>query len=445
MIKMERNPFVLVLILVLLLCPLGKVVCSPGTQVSSQLTKTQKFINGRWFDGRAFRQRTFYSVDGILTEKQPRKIDEVIDLRDGYVVPPFGDSHCHHFDGPYSVAEQIEMYLRDGVFYAKVTNNVRSGAQKVAGQVNKPTSIDVAYAHGGLTGKFSHPMDIYEALALGFYSYEQQKANAAKIWQSRKRENDAYYIIDNADELERKWSLILEGRPDFIKVFLRNSELYEQRLSFVPTTWGRPDGGIDPKLMPPLVHKAHQAGLRVTAAVNSAYDFHVAITAGVDEISHLPGYQEVGENEVVAISPVDAKLTAKRGVYLTLVTSEYRKNRSQPVIENEARNLKLLKPLGVQFALGSDSYGETPLPGAISLSKLKLFNNLELLKIWCESTPQTIFPNRRIGRLRDGYEASFLVLGGNPLEDFEQVKNITIRLKQGQIVYPGKGKSDAAN
>jgi len=49
--------------------------------------KTYQFINGQWFDGKSFRRQTFYSVDGILTRKKPAKIDEVVDLKNGYVVP----------------------------------------------------------------------------------------------------------------------------------------------------------------------------------------------------------------------------------------------------------------------------------------------------------------------------------------------------------------------
>jgi imidazolonepropionase-like amidohydrolase len=42
-----------------------------------------------------------------------------------------------------------------------------------------------------------------------------------------------------------------------------------------------------------------------------------------------------------------------------------------------------------------------------------------------------ILPERRIGRLETGYEASFLVLGGDPLTDFRQVRNIRLTFKQG--------------
>ena len=39
-----------------------------------------------------------------------------------------------------------------------------------------------------------------------------------------------------------------------------------------------------------------------------------------------------------------------------------------------------------------------------------------------EGTARTIFPARRIARLEDGYQASFLVLGGDPVADFQQVQ-----------------------
>jgi imidazolonepropionase-like amidohydrolase len=52
--------------------------------------------------------------------------------------------------------------------------------------------------------------------------------------------------------------------------------------------------------------------------------------------------------------------------------------------------------------------------------------------MWCETTAFTIFPNRKIGYLKDGYEANFLVLTGNPLTDFANVKTIDLRIKRGE-------------
>jgi imidazolonepropionase-like amidohydrolase len=56
--------------------------------------------------------------------------------------------------------------------------------------------------------------------------------------------------------------------------------------------------------------------------------------------------------------------------------------------------------------------------------------------MWTETTARAIFPQRRIGRLQEGYEATFLALEGNPLLDWQQVRRIRFRFKQGLEVQP---------
>src|SRR5215216_2831861 len=53
-------------------------VASPGGGIPRQ---SFEFANGRWFDGYTFRNRVFYSVDGILTSKRPKRVDSLIDLK----------------------------------------------------------------------------------------------------------------------------------------------------------------------------------------------------------------------------------------------------------------------------------------------------------------------------------------------------------------------------
>jgi imidazolonepropionase-like amidohydrolase len=93
-----------------------------------------------------------------------------------------------------------------------------------------------------------------------------------------------------------------------------------------------------------------------------------------------------------------------------------------------------LKKHCVKVALGSDEYRKTAVPEARYLDELGVYSSLELLKIWCEATPAAIFPKRKIGYLKDGYEASFLVPAGNPLEDFQNTSRIEIRVKQGKLL-----------
>lgn len=402
--------------------------------------KAYSFINGLWFDGSGFRPQTFYSVGGLFTRREPGVVD-VVDLAGGYVVPPFGDAHCHHFDGPVNVAQQIEMYLRDGVFYAKVLTNLLSGARAVASRVNRPDSVDVVYAHGGLTGNDSHPIPVYEALALGYYTVKDQQEHSAEILKSHRRENDAYSIIDTATDIDRKWPLVLAGKPDFIKVYLLHSEDYEKRKQ--EKGYGQ---GIDPKLIPEIVARAHRAGLTVSAHVDSATDYHNALVAGVDEMAHLPGYS-IGASEVLRtyqLSSEDIRETARRGVFVvptaSLADSLSDLKDRERTRANQIRNLTRLKAAGGRFGIGTDSYGTDSRKEALYLSKLGVFTSLEMLKMWCEDTPRAAFPHRKIGRLEEDYEASFLVLKANPLENFEYVKSISLRFKQGNFIHMTQGE-----
>ncbi len=54
-----------------------------------------------------------------------------------------------------------------------------------------------------------------------------------------------------------------------------------------------------------------------------------------------------------------------------------------------------------------------------------------LLEIWTENT---ISPKPKIGLLKNGFEASFLVLRGDPVKDFSNVRKIETRYKQGQLI-----------
>jgi imidazolonepropionase-like amidohydrolase len=418
---------------------------SARTRVEPAAPKNYEFVNGRWFDGKSFRRLTLYSAGGVFSRRKPPRVDETVDLRGGYVVPPFADAHCHHFDSPYNVDQQTAMYLRDGVFYAKVQTDVRSGALEVAGKVNRPEGVDVSYAHGALTSSYGHGVEVYEGLALfyrtGGFDAEQLK----KVRASRLRENDAYYVVDTAADLERKWGRVLAGKPDFIKIYLLTSEEHEQQIKRVDTVGDR---GLDPALVPLIVGRAHAAGLRVSAHVDTVTDYRVALGAGVDEMAHLPGYYVEAKDDPrkFRLADADARETARRGVWVIPSPVAYDMFDPQSkAFDARARertdaarvhNLKLLRRRKVKIAFGSDRYGDTPVKDVLYLRGLGVFGNLEALKIWCEDTPRTIFPARRIGRLAEGYEASFVVLGGNPLEDFGHVRNILMRFKQGHLLAP---------
>jgi hypothetical protein len=399
------------------------------------------FINGQWFDGTQFEPRTYYSVNGVLDERRPPRVDSTIDLHGGFVIPPFADAHTHNLDGPFNLDAMVAAYVKEGTFYVQVLTNTQTGAHQVYWQFNHPCALDVAYANGGLTSTLSHPFQAYEPRAAGFYDPSVWRQHWAEIRKSRKLENDAYWFIDSVPDLTAKWPGILAGRPDLIKIFLLNAS--ETAQPAPPDSFDFSGHGLRPSLVPLIVRRAHDAGLRVAAHIETAADFELAVRAGVDILAHAPGY-EMNQNESVAdreLSDAVATLAGERGIVVTptaslaLIPSVPNDPDSATEVQRrqalQRRNIALLLRHGVRIAVGSDWYGRTARREFDALRGLGLWDNLGLLKMWSETTPRSIFPTRRIGRLQPGYEASFLVLDRDPIEDLDGLRNIRLRVKQG--------------
>jgi amidohydrolase family protein len=401
--------------------PVSEVCAAPPVK------KAFEFTNGQWFDGQKFQRRIFYSVDGIFTSKKPVAVDEVVDLKNGYVVPPFGDAHNHYIAGPHDIQNILGQYLRDGIFYAKNPASIHRDTEQIKDLINKPDSVDVIFANAGLTASGGHPVKLYD----------KDLAKVKKPGPNGTFEDLAYFIIDNKEDLERKWPLIMVDHPDFIKTHLLYSEEFEKRRDD-PAYYG--NKGLDPKLLPLIVAKAHADGLRVACHIETAADFRNALAAGIDEIAHLPGYYvDPAHPEWFPITEEDAALAARKGVDIVTTTYVSTDEIKDPEELKKAqaiqmRNLRLLHNAGAKLVIGPDVYGVTSLAEVMNLYQLKVFDNLTLLKMWSEATPEVIFPKRKIGRLQDGYEASFLVLDGNPLENFPNVKDIRLRYKQGHLI-----------
>jgi cytosine/adenosine deaminase-related metal-dependent hydrolase len=71
-------------------------LCLSVLHAQEPANQTYALLNGQWFNGQTFKTKTFYVVNGIFTERKPARVDETVDLKNGFVIPPFGDAHCHH-------------------------------------------------------------------------------------------------------------------------------------------------------------------------------------------------------------------------------------------------------------------------------------------------------------------------------------------------------------
>ena len=405
-----------------------------AAQAPTTSTNNYEFTNGKWFDGQKFVSKTFYSVSGKLSHKKPPNITRVIDLLGKYVVPPFAEAHNHNLDwsSDERFARVRRMYLEGGVFYVKNPNSLLRSRKDTLARINIPTSVDGVLSNGGLTGSGGHPIEI---------------VSPQRGFRDGDGEGGFYFVIDSLADLDQKWPTIKAGKPDFIKTYLLYSEEFEKRKNDKAHDGWK---GLDPAVLPAIVRRAHRDGLRVSTHVETATDFHNALIAGVDEINHMPGFRP-DKNDVTTftnlaryeISEADARLAARKRVVVVTTLGEtinWILNGKEKAEDRAAvrvmvtHNLQILKKHRVPIAIGSDSFRSTAVPEAMNLSSLGVFDNLTLLKMWCETTSATIFPTRRIGHLKPGYEASFLVLDEDPLKDFANVKKINLRFKDGEVL-----------
>jgi protein-S-isoprenylcysteine O-methyltransferase Ste14 len=394
----------------------GGPVPSAGPGVTTRVTE---YRNGRWFDGQRFVPRTMFVSGDRFRDRRPRHVDTVIDLAGHWVVPPYADAQQPMIE-PAHIAIYTRLFLHDGIFYVRDQGGAPTVRAQIDTAVNTATSFDVVSANQGWTAPGGYPL-------------------------KDRLDSDALMLVATADDVARCWPLFMSARPkpDYVKLYLLYSEQYARRQDDAPAAFDR---GLDPALVPDIVHRAHAAGLPVSAHVYTAADFRNAVSGGVDEIVHVPGGGDLPA-EAFRLTDLDAEVAAGRRVAVVTALgklAEQMRRDSAATVERirdvYAPNVETLRRRGVRLLVGGDLFRQSAAAEIRVLGRLGMFSSLELLRMWSVITPQALFPRRKIGELADGYEASFLVLAGDPLQDFTNAQRIERRVKRGRsLVVPAEG------
>lgn len=387
------------------------------------------FINGQWWNGSGFKQRTFYSVNGVLTSKRPPQVQQTFDLHGGFVIPPLAEGHNHWLE-PSHIDDYNACYLADGVFYVRDMANMPFIADQVRRKVNLPNTVDWVSAMTSFTGPGGHPVEIIDQLVSFGILPKDWKPDYDK---------QAEFIVKSPKDVDQDFAMLLRQHPAYVKAYLLYSDRYAASLKD-PQTRGN-SRGMDPRLLPYLVKKAHKAGLKAIVHIYSAADFRNAVAAGADEVAHFPGdgYQAGMPIEQFLITASDARAAAKAGVSVTTTLSWLTDLRDESPEQFQIAkdkiilpNMKLLRAAGVRLFIGSDKFRRDVVPELQALRTLGVFSDREILIMDVEATAQAIFPGRNIGYLKDGYEANFLVLDRNPMVNLDNLDSLSTRVKHGQ-------------
>jgi cytosine/adenosine deaminase-related metal-dependent hydrolase len=389
--------------------------------------QTTCYDGARWWTPDGFLSGERCVADGRFAAATPDA--QRVDLGGVWVIPALGEAHNHNLDNPAMARAMSDTYLSAGILYVKNPNSRREWTDQTRAVVNQPDTVDAIFSLGGVTAPGGHPVRLYGFLSR-FYG---------EVREGEAFEGDAFHLVTAEGDIAPVLDRLKADGADFVKLYLLGSEHYHERAED-PAWYGL--RGVDPALAPAFVREARARDLRVSVHVETAADFRAAVAAGVDEINHLPGYMwETGDTaDTYRLTDADADAAAEAGVVVvttTVIANNFARTPEAlaPVQALQVENLRRLHDAGVPIVIGSDSYQATAAAEAQNLLDMGAFTAPELLRLWIDTPRISIFPDRMIGRLDDGYEANFVVLSADPLTHMTQPLPIIAVHKAGEAIW----------
>ncbi|MEZ4920590.1 MAG: amidohydrolase family protein [Saprospiraceae bacterium] len=392
-------------------------------------SKTYEVRNGSWFNGQGFDETTWYINNGILTKKAPAQIDSVIDLSGRWVIPPQGDAFCSSVAGNPSAEYTLDSYFGEGIFYLQVLSNNQEGREALKGQTNTATSPDIAFANGGLTCQLGIPFVQFEGPANKIRNPREMADKYNTLKTSRKMLGDGYWFLDNKDDVNKNWDKIMAQKPEILSIYLLD----------VKNNGGKEGYGLSEEVAKQIIKKAKKSKTPVYAHVQTAEDVRLAIKLKVNGIANLPGAMgfKPEDKDKYELTTDDMKKLAKKNTPVVPLLSKAQANGANPDLQKkQAEMLSTLISNDVNVVIGSDDPQRTIRSELNYWFQLGGLDYTKVLKILCENTPQAVFPNRKIGKIAEGYEASFVVLNDNPTRNLLKIRAVSFMVKNGKVIVP---------
>lgn len=403
------------------------VICLFCQIISAQSAgKNYEYKNGQWYTGLEFASGTWYVSNGLFTQKAPVQIDSVIDLGGKWIIPPIGDAGSSSISGGRA-STMAKQYMDEGVFYVQVLNNTQDARKSIQPAFNKTNTPDVAFTNGAITCSYGEPFLKYEGPAQEIPNPADWAKSYDKIKGGKKLLGDAYWFIDNKDALNTQWAQITAQKPDVLVIYLLDAQV----------NGGKESKGLSVDMAKAVVKKAHKENIRVIARVETGNDVKIGLKVGVDGFGNLPGHNwdGTGDPSKFEISNDDMKKMIKKNIPIATLLSHAQTTVSRPAVkEFQSKMLARLLENGVNLILASDDLQRTTRGEFGYLAGLAKQNSAYLIKIACENTPAAIFPNRKVGKIKEGYEASFLVLTDDPFANILKIRAMAFKVKNGVVV-----------
>ncbi len=209
---------------------------------------------------------------------------------------------------------------------------------------------------------------------------------------------------------------------------------------------------MHPDIVKAACDKAHELGLKVSAHTESYEGVKVALQNGVDTIEHGANF----DDEIIDLFKRNNSsliITISPGAVISLLPldktymSEFVRYNSVVVSQNIFKGIKLALKENINIGLGNDV-------GCPYIFHYDFYRELEwyakcmnldrkyVLHTATLNNAKIINMDSKIGSIEKGKLADIVVLDNNPLEDFKNLRNINILIKDGKIIKNHKNKID---
>ena len=385
--------------------------CAPTSGPGAESTVVA-ITNGRLFDGTGApaldNGTVVFNGDRITAVGPAAEVDipsgaRIIEADGGLIMPGIIDNHMHAFwpNSPLTTAgeDTITPWLQAGVTTLVDTGSVRHTARAGRALVESMEFAPRFFMAGPII------------TVPGGYPTTRREFDMAMYAWTVEGPDDAYEVTS---------AIIDQEGADLIKVAIETG---------FDTDYEATDGWptLSMQELEAIVRAAHERGVMVRAHVTNPGEALAAARAGLDVLAHTPIHEmpdevldECAEAGLIFVSTAN-------------IWGYPRRERGRPV----GANLYRYHQRGGIVAMGTDvpyQRGSTMPIGELELFIEAGFTPAEVLVASTRNSAMAIGRQDDLGTLTVGKMADIIVVGGDPLVDISAMGNVTVVVRDGEII-----------
>jgi len=356
------------------------------------------------------------------------------------------------YTDPHAEIRRLAAYLYSGITTVRSTGDLLEGSIKLR-QTMASGKYEGAelYTCGPLfTAAGGHPEELLE----GFPEFMRKTAKEQFLRQPK-----------TADEARTQVDALKQAGVDCVKAVLEAGN----------PTWGK-FNRLDPQIYRAVMEEASKLGLPTATHTGSAEDVKVAVEAGSNSIEHgstvdlipdetfaamkargivydptlsvFEALSEMGQGHTQLLDrPLlqqvgPAALISNTKVVFSKPTKNADLARLKAMFDTPNQNLLRAYQSGVTLIAGSDAGNEMVIHGPTIQHELELWVSAKLpAKIALEAATynaaKALHQENRIGLIKEGMDANFLILDGDPVQDISATEHINAVYLRGEHIERG--------